>query len=292
MSDKSSSKMMIENVDRKLNLMVGTFAVVVLILFFTSLDKGRVTCRNFVANIYLYVVLAILLIGIFTLLREKYITPEEERGKLYTMADMPSRYFYGIIPAFMVVVILFIYIFVGGYQQMNHYLNHAVWLAVLLGISLGFYPMFKLKAAYNYITEAAIYVLVIFMVMSGVVYANYNWVMSMSNNSNRIYNTIGLALMITLITIIISVLLLGIFMQFGLVTLTQFTGVYRWILYLGIFLFSAYISYDTIYILKRTKSCNERNAYRYPNYPMESFMIFIDLWNIFINLLNLESFQQ
>lgn len=281
-----------ENLDRKFNLLVGTFAVVLLVLYFTSLKNGRVTCRNFLTNIYLYVVLAILLVGIFTLFREKYITPPEEKGKLYTLESMPQRYYMGIIPAFMVVILLFVYIFAGGYQQMNHYLNHGVWVAVLLGISLGFYPLFKLKTAYGYMSEAAIYVVVIFMVMSGVVFANYNRVMAMSNRDNLIYNTFGLALMVTLITIIISVLLLAIFASFGLVTMEQMNAIYRPILYLGIFLFSLYISYDTIYILKRTKSCNERNSNRYPNYPMESFMIFIDLWNIFVNLLNLETFSQ
>ncbi len=83
-----------------------------------------------------------------------------------------------------------------------------------------------------------------------------------------------------------------IFSATGLINTSQFIGIYRYILYLSIFIFSAYISYDTIYVIKRTKTCNANNNGRYPNYPIESFMIFLDLWNIFVDLLNLEIFQQ
>ena len=288
--DKSSGT--ITNIDRKLNVLLTAFAVVIVMLLFTSLQNGRVTCRNFVANIYLYVVLAIILVGIFTLIREKYITPSEERGKLYNLENLPMRYFQGLWVMFVALIAFIVYLFAGGYQMKNHLLNHTMWLLLIFGISMGFYPLFKTATAYNYITIAATYVVIIFMVMSGIVYANYEWVLKMGDRANWIYSWLGITLLLALLTIIISTLFLMIFSRMGLVSMEQFTGIYRVILYFAIVVFSAYISYDTIYVIKRTKTCNESNKFRYPNYPMESFMIFIDLWNIFINLLNLRTFEQ
>jgi uncharacterized integral membrane protein len=80
---KEENVQKIENVDRKLNLLLGTFAIFVCILIFTTLQNGTVSCRFFIPNIYMYLILSILLIGIFTLLREKYFTPKDEQNKLY-----------------------------------------------------------------------------------------------------------------------------------------------------------------------------------------------------------------
>ena len=289
---KDKSNETITNIDRKLNVLVTAFAVIVMILLFTSLQNGRVTCRNFVANIYLYVVLAILLVGIFTLFREKYITPPEERGKLYDLENLPGKYFQGLWVMLVALIAFLVYLFAGGYQMKNHLLNHAMWLLLIFGISMGFYPLFKTGKAYNYITIAATYVVIIFMVMSGIVYANYDWVLKMGDRANWIYSWLGITLLLALLTIIISSIFLMIFSSMGLVNMAQFTGIYRAILYFAIFIFSAYISYDTIYVIKRTRTCNVNNKINYPNYPIESFMIFIDLWNIFVDLLNLQTFQQ
>ncbi len=277
----------IENVDRKLNVLLGTFAIFVCILIFTSFHEGSVTCRNFIPNIYMYVILAILLVGIFTLVREKYFTPQEEQYKLYDIGDSNTinHFQYGLLFGIIGIVTLIIYGFFEMSQYKNHFLNHFVWLIVLFGISSFFYPLFKLKIAYNYIDNAAIYVIMIFIVMSGIVYANYKSMISMNHKR---FSWIGMGLLGGLITIILANILLLIFSAFGLIPLQNFISFTKIILYVAIFLFSLYISYDTIYILKRTKNCNERNVNFYPNYPMESFQIFIDLYNIFASLLELE----
>ncbi len=132
---------------------------------------------------------------------------------------------------------------------------------------------------------AAIYVIMIFIVMSGLVYANYKKMLNLNNNT---FSWIGMGLMGGLLTIIFGSLLLIIFSMFGLIPVQNFLAIHKFILYFAIMLFSLYISYDSIYIIKRTKTCNEKNINLYPNYPMESFQIFIDLYNIFADLLQLQ----
>ncbi len=283
--EKENDSMM-KNIDRKLNILLGTFVIFVCILIFTSLQNGKVTCKFFIPNIYMYVILAILIIGIITLLREKYITPENEKYKLYEFRKVPIQYYTsGIGLGILGLIVLFIYYIFGMSFYQNHILNHFVWFIVLFGIASLFYPLFKLRVSYNYMDDAAIYVIVLFIVMSGIIYFNAS---KMTNMNNRLFNLIGMGLLGGLLTIIIASILLIIFGTFGLVNLPNFISVQRFILYAAIFIFSLFISYDTIYILKRNKNCDEKNPSRYPNYPMESFMIFIDLYNIFADLLHLE----
>lgn len=278
------------HIDRKLNLLLGTFAIVVCILIFTSLENGYVTCKYFIPNIYLYVVLSILLVGIFTLLREKYFTPKDEQNKLYNYYDsVIGKYFaHGFIFGILAIILLIIYGFFNIHRFKNHYINHLFWIFILFGISSLFYPLFKLKVSYNYIDNAAVYVIMIFFVMSGIIYANYNKMLYMNENK---FNWIGMGLLGALITIILANLLLIVFSTFGLIPVQSLFSFTKIILYFAIFIFSLYISYDTIYIIKRTKTCNTRNINNYPNYPMESFQIFIDLYNIFADLLHLQNLQ-
>ncbi len=287
MSETKGKEEKIENIDRKLNVLLGTFVIFICILIFTTLQNGHVSCRFFIPNIYMYVILAILLIGIFTLLREKYFTSPSEQYKLYDYRDLRSmnNFASGIFIGLMGIIVLFIYGLFQMSTYKNHILNHVVWLFVIFSISALFYPLFKLKTSYNYIDNAVIYVLMIFIVMSGIVYTNYKSVLAMNNNT---FAWIGMGLLGGLLTIIFGSLLLIIFSMFGLIPVQNFLAIHKIILYVGIVLFSLYISYDSIYIIKRTKTCNESNVNKYPNYPMESFQIFIDLYNIFANLLQLQ----
>ncbi len=287
MSETKKPEQKIENVDRKLNLLLGTFVIFVCILIFTTLQNGEVSCRFFIPNIYMYLILSILLIGIFTLLREKYFTTPSEQYKLYDYRDLRSanNFFSGIFIGLFGLIALFIYGWYNMSTYKNHLLNHVVWLFVLFSISALFYPLFKLKTTYNYMDTAAIYVLMAFIVMSGVVYANYKKMLNLNNNT---FAWIGMGLMGGLLTIIFGSLLLIIFSIFGLIHVQNFLAIHKFILYFAIMLFSLYISYDSVYIIKRTKTCNEKNVNHYPNYPMESFQLFIDLYNIFADLLQLQ----
>ncbi len=279
----------ITNVDRKLNVLLGTFVIFVCILIFTTLQNGRVSCNFFIPNIYMYVILAILIIGIITLLREKYITPENEKYKLYEYNKIPIQYYLnGFVLGFIGLIVLFIYSIFNMSTYQNHILNHFIWFVVLFGIAGLFYPLFKLKVSYNYLDDASIYVIVVFIVMSGIVYYNKS---KMVNMNNRLFSTLGMGLLGGLLTIIIASILLIIFGAFGLINVPNFLSLHKFILYIAIFIFALFISYDTIYILKRNKDCNEKSPVKYPNYPMESFMIFIDLYNIFADLLQLEVLQ-
>jgi FtsH-binding integral membrane protein len=134
--------------------------------------------------------------------------------------------------------------------------------------------------------DAAVYVVMVFLVMSGVIYANYKSVASMNNAK---FAWLGMGLLGGLITIILGNLFLILLGSMGVIALPDFVSFARILLYTAIFIFALFISYDTAYIIKRTKSCNEKSVYMYPNYPMESFMIFIDLYNIFADLLHLQN---
>ncbi len=276
-----------KNIDIKLNVMVVTFMVFVLILYFTTIDNNRVSCKYYIPNIYMYVILGVLLVGIFTLLREKYLTKPDERYKLYKLTDEENdgNFYMGIVLGIIALIILFSYGFFNMTLYKNHLLNHFVWIIILIGISTLFYPLFKLEIAHNYISTAALYVVIIFIVMSGLVYTNYKTFLNMNDSK---LSWIGMGLLGGLISIILGTLLLIILQMFGLLEPESFISIFKIILYISIFIFSLYISYDSIYIIKRNKSCNANNKYLYPNYPMESFQIFIDLYNIFADLIQLK----
>ncbi len=278
----------IENVDRKLNVLLGTFLIFVFILFFTTQQNNKISCRFFIPNIYMYLILAILLVGIFTLIREKYFTLPSDQYKLYDYKDLKSisNFISGIFMGICGIIILFIYGFFNMSSYKNHFLNHCVWLFIIFSISFLFYPLFKLKVAYNYIDNAAVYLLMIFIVMSSIIYANYKTLSS--NNYNNTFGWIGMGLLGGLLAIILGNLLLIIFSMLGLIPTQTFISLFKFILYIAILIFSLFISYDSYIIIKRNKECNANNVNKYPNYPMESFGLFITLYNIFADLLQLQ----
>jgi FtsH-binding integral membrane protein len=279
MSSKSST--IDTQINRKFWMSLGAMALALVVLSFTAFRGGRPSCRFFIPSIYMYLIVAIMLIGVFTLWHEKN-APQEDRGKTYELSDPKATvnfvqgFFYGC-GALLLLILYFVF---GMYNWKNHWLNHVVWIAILYGLSFGFYAIYKMRVAREYMGDAGLYVVVLFFVMSGLVYSQAKKFQAMNNAT---FSLIGNGLLAALLTIIIASLLL----LFSGAPLTSFVSAQKIILYAAILIFSLYISYDTIYILKRTKSCNENSPTAYPNYPMESFMIFIDLYNIFIDLLQL-----
>jgi len=63
------------------------------------------------------------------------------------------------------------------------------------------------------------------------------------------------------------------------------TGLHRAISYIVIFIFMGYLLYDTKMMQVRAKQCIEGSA----DYIRESVNIFLDLWNIFLRILSLNS---
>ena len=61
----------------------------------------------------------------------------------------------------------------------------------------------------------------------------------------------------------------------------------KWLSIFSILLFSLFILYDTKVLLRNAKTCNIRS--HYPDYIKESFNIFLDILNTFINLLHINN---
>lgn len=274
-----------EEVDQKLWMSLGALAVALVILSFTAFRGGRPSCKYFIPSIYMYLIISILLVGIFTLVHEKG-SSESERGKTYERDDPASfsNFTRGIFYGLGVLVVMILYFAMDAPSWMNHWLNHGVWLFILYGLSFGFYALYKLRLVQEYLTNAILYVVVLFFVMSGIVYANAKKFQKMSNS---LFAVIGSGLLAALLTIIISSLILLFAGATSQISLASFVSFQKIILYIAIFIFALFLSFDTVYILKRTKTCDERSPKDYPNYPMESFMIFINLYNILTDILQL-----
>ena len=243
-----------------------TLFLLIIIIYKSAFVNGKPNCNNFVTNVYLYLACAIALSACFVHFYNIMLNTSSKRGVLFSENDAFIQIYQYIWPA---ILISFISIIVLSSQDVfskdGTLLNHSAWLIFLASISLTIYPIFKSKELHTIVQKALLTTILIFLIMSGIVYAYPEF---FANT----YKKVMTALFIALISVIITELCL-------ILTGTYDRGRYNILSLVVIGLFSLYISYDTSRIFDYAKKCIDS-----PNYPKISTKLFLDVMNIFVRI--------
>jgi len=244
-------------------LSITAIAVILIAAILNSAFKnGKFTCNRYILNTYLYVVLAIIFISlILSILKYKNI---------FLFKSMSLNPY-----LFMFILLIGLLGTVYGIVTVNPQkvlLKHTFWLLFVLLITLSFHPIhysYYKAGLGQLITVSFLTTLILVLTLTAIAFARpdlikFSW---------------GPVLFFALLAIIVlEVIVL-------LVKGYKPTGLHRAISYIVIFIFMGYLLYDTKMMQVRAKQCIEGSA----DYIRESVNIFLDLWNIFLRILSLNS---
>ena len=237
------------------------FMLVVTILN-SAFKDGKFTCKRYILNTYLYVVLAIIFISLLlSILRYNNIS-------IFTNLKVHPY----LLLFVMIIGLLASVIGVVTIDPKKVFLKHLVWLLFVLFVTLSFHPIhyaYYKAGLGKMITIAFLTTLVLVLSLTAIAFLRpdlikFSW---------------GPVLFFLLLGVIILEVLVLLIKGF------KPTMIHRGISYLVIMIFMGYLLYDTKMMQVRAKSCVEGTA----DYVRESVNIFLDIWNMFLRILSLNS---
>ncbi len=237
-----------------------------LVTYKSAFENNKPTCNNFVINTYLYLALSLTLVGLFIHLYNYLLNNKNDVSKL-----LPIEQVFNQISPYHIASILFSFGFIilisieNMYNTSGFIYHHVTWGSFIACISLLMYPYFKSKELYLHVNNAIIMAIMIFLIMSFVVYLKPEFF-------EKTYSTAIVGLLVALIAVIIVELSMIFMGNYDYKT-------YRMISYFVILLFSLFVSYDTTQMFTYAKNCIKS-----PNYPKASVGFFLDLINLFVRL--------
>jgi FtsH-binding integral membrane protein len=241
---------------------------VIITLFNTT--KGQLTEKGYVTNVYLYIILAILLVSLMVVLLNRYnLINWDETG---TSA---------IIKIGVLLVVMFAALFTLLYVDHSRYvLRHILWLIFIICIGILLYPAFVISMQADVLWKSVLTVLVLMGVLTLIA----------NKAPAHYFDSWGSYLLMALGILIIFQLL---DMFFGGLTVTPSRiKIYSWI---TIILFSGYVMYDTSKLYQHAQSavidCNVtgQSQLTCADYPGESLDLFLDILNLFQSVTNLQT---
>ncbi len=256
-----------ENQDSRRMYMIafGIFLLCFLI-FHYSFQNGQPTCNRFIMNTYLYIALGLSILGTVCYLFDFYKINIGLGTSIFV---------------FILTIVLIIYIhYVSTYK--NIVLNHILWLLLIVLFGLMLSPLTSSEQYKPYIFRTIQIVMLIFFFMSLIVYLFPQFFLST-------YSTMMMGLFVALLVVIVIEIIKIIYK--GYTNNWEMTNVDKGISYFVIVLFSLFVSYDTTTLKIRSKNCKESSIFLYPNYPVQSLDIILDLLNLFVRILGLQGNQ-
>jgi len=232
------------------------------LIFNSAFKNGQPTCNRYMINVYLYIGLAILFIGLICYYAE--------------YANLNITFLTSLFSFILTLVLIFVIHYV--LPMKNILLNHFLWILLLIGFSIMMYPIVSSPLYQPYINRTIMIVSLIFLIMTIVTYIYPSFF-------EKTYGKAMIALMISLIVIIIIELIDLIYKS---MTKNQNMGVFRVTTYVVIFIFTLLVAYDTTRLKMKAKTCKESSVYEYANYPLESLELILDLINLFLRILSLQ----
>jgi FtsH-binding integral membrane protein len=232
----------------------------------SAFKNNKPTCNNFVINVYLYLALSLTLVGVFIHLYNYLLNKNGNLTKL-----LPIELVFNQIKPYYILSVIFSFVFIilisieNIYNTKGFTYHHITWVLFIACISLTLYPYFKSQELYMYVNNAIIMAIMIFIIMSSIVYLKPEFF-------EKTYSTAIVGLLVALLAVIIVELTMIFMGNYDYKT-------YRIISYFVILLFSLFVSYDTTKMFEYAKNCINS-----PNYPKASVGFFLDLINLFVRL--------
>ena len=225
------------------------------VIYKNAYQNNALTCNKYVMNTYLYIALSLMIVSTTVLVLDKYI-------------DF-SQYFnnYSFVALFIsTLVFLVSTMFIS---PENTVLKHVSWVTFIIMIGVSLYPAYKIGKISNMLYPTLITTILLVLGLTAVAFYN----------PDLISLSWGPAL--------IAGLVVGILLQMILF----FTGSesFNWysliLSYVFIVIFSLLLLYDTKKLQINSQNCV------IPDYINESIGIFLDIINLFNNILRVKSYK-
>tara|TARA_B110000879_G_C11183375_1_gene519772 strand:+ start:1391 stop:2119 length:729 start_codon:yes stop_codon:yes gene_type:complete len=216
-----------------------------------AFKNGFPTCENYVTNTYLYLALSICYI--------------------YFNINKFKQYNNHVFIPFLISLAAIIYISLSNHKTQGGILiNHIVWFVFLTGLSFMMIPLITISND-SVIHMALYFTFSIFIIMSALVYMYPHFF-------EKTMNFMLPGLLVALIMIIL-IEFFYIFISNGYPANIQ-----RYISYAVVIIFSLFVSYDTQLMFEEAETCR-----KYANYPESSIKFILDVVNIFVRSLAIQS---
>ena len=229
------------------------FVCVIFAIANSAIKNSKFICNRYILNTYLYIILTLNIIALQVLIMKYYKTKFN--------------------PNILIIIAIFILtigciIALHGISPKQMILKHGVWLLFVLLMGLMFYPMYLIYSKQQgLIMSSILTTLILFFGLSLVAYLK----------PELISLSWGPVLFVLLCSGIVMELVIRLFSSKDYITTKSF----KIISYFFIGVFMVYILYDTKRLQINAKKCIVAD------YISESLKLFLDIWNIFIRLLNL-----
>ena len=249
-----------------LHLLLAACVAILYSIKSVSFKGGKPTCDNFIMNVYLYLTMSLVVVGLSCYGYNYVLNPPELRNVYLPHNKIYQDLWWYIIGAWVACIALVIYLASSAsFDNPNFKTVHAVWVAFLVLISIGVYPYFKSSMFKDVVENALLITGTIFVVMTSLAFA-------MPQFFEKSYNFMNTALLISLIAIILVEVYNLLFNSDPASLLRTF----RMTSYVVIFIFTLLVSYDTHRMIKLKNLCTSL-----PNYPTFSTDFFLDILNLF-----------
>jgi len=243
---------MIENLRYKTLFLIG----IILTSFFIhkyAFINNKLTCNNYILNTYLYVILSVLLMVVFvSLMEEKMI----QLVPLLNIRRIPFWLFLGLG--------IFVLISTMNTDPNNVLIKHLGWLGIVAFLSFAMLPVYLISKSTGIFYSTLFATFGMLSILTAIAFYN----------PNLISLSWGNGLLILLIAAIL--------IRLGLIFLANpgsETNNYHMILsHAIVILFGFFILYDTKKLQINAKIC------KIPDYINESLGLFLDIINVFANL--------
>lgn len=231
------------------------FCVLVYSIAINSFKDNKFTCNKYLLNTYLYILLTFNILAIMMLSME------------YKNVNFRPNMIMFLAIFFLIIGCIIAMHKIDSEQVL---LKHLVWLVFIILIGLMFYPMYSNITDKKIIISAMMTTLGLVLVLSAIAYKKPEYI-SLSLGPILLFLLLGI-----IIFEVVTLIIMGL-------TKTYNSMLLRGISYAVIFIFMGFILYDTKRLQLNAKACVKAD------YIKESLKLFLDIFNIFVRILGLQS---
>lgn len=237
--------------NQQLLLLAILIVIVVLIGYSRSFTNDIPTCDGYITNVYIYILLGLLITAFSILFIAKRNYPITNAAKLIS---------------FVVAIVMIFVMYAISPQQVL--LNHFIWLTFIIALSVSLYGVWRYSTYRGALTNTMLIVLLLVSGLTAVAYIKPDWI-QLSWGS-----TLTIVLMSGILAWVVPLIFGN---NVGMST-------YCKLLSAGfVVLFSMLILYDTKLLRVKAEQCT------YPNYPLDSLGLFLDIVNLYTNVSSLQN---
>ncbi len=223
--------------------------LIVIVVFFgytMSFKNDMPSCNDYITNVYLYVLLALLITAFSILFIAK---------RRYAVTSTKSLLFFAIA-----IISLFALFMIPPDQVL---LNHLVWLAFIISLSVSLYVIWRYSRYRGTLTSTLAIVFLLVAGLTIIAHLRPEWV------------NLGWGSTLT-VALFAGILAWLIPMLFD--TGRDMTNYYKGLSAIFVFIFMILILYDTKMLRVKARNCVV------PDYPADSLGLFLDIVNLFANI--------